>query len=108
MHARPTVEIFYFDSCPNWRETRALVERVAAEIPVELDLRLVDVADVDSAVEQRFLGSPTVRVNGSDVEPGAEARQEYVYACRVYRTDEVLRGQPTQDWVRDALAGSIQ
>ena len=102
----PNVEILYFEGCPNWQATQALVQRVASELPVELDFRLVEVADADAALEQRFLGSPSVRVNGSDVEPGADARRDYVYSCRLYRTENGLAGRPSEGWVRQALAGA--
>jgi hypothetical protein len=71
---KANVEILYFESCPIWQETQAPVERVASDLPIELDLRLVELADANATVEHRFLGSPSVRANGSDVEPGAATR----------------------------------
>ena len=101
--ARPLVEILYFDGCPNHEGARALVERVSRELDVEPDLRLVNVPDAEAAREMRFLGSPTIRVVGEDVDPEAGARDEYVLSCRVYRTDHGFAGQPDERWVRDAL-----
>jgi len=100
---RPRVEILYFDGCPNHEPARALVERVAAELQLEPTIDLVAVADADAAAELRFLGSPTVRVDGRDVEPGASERDEFVLSCRVYRTERGLGGQPDEAWIRDAL-----
>jgi hypothetical protein len=54
----------------------------------------------------RFLGSPTVRVDGRDVEPGADERDEFALACRVYRTQDGLRGQPDPEWITAALRAS--
>lgn len=101
--SRPLVEILYFEGCPNYEETPALVERVAAELGIEPQIRLVEVPDPESAERLRFLGSPTVRVAGVDVEPHADERRDYVQACRVYRTDTGFSGQPQQSWIRDAL-----
>jgi hypothetical protein len=101
---RPLVEILYFEDCPNHEEARALVERVAAELRVEPKLQLVEVPDAAAAMRLRFLGSPTVRIDGRDVEPGAEARSDYVLSCRVYRGERGLSGQPAERWVREALA----
>ena len=81
------------------------MRRVAAELDEELDLRLVEIADADDAIERRFLGSPTVRVKGMDVEPGAEDRRDYVFACRVYRSTSGLGGRPEEAWIRSALLG---
>lgn len=102
----PRVEILYFDGCPNHEPARALVERVAAELRVEPVIELVEVVDADAAVELRFLGSPTIRVDGHDVEPGADERHEFVLSCRVYRTERGLAGQPDAGWIRAALSGA--
>ena len=101
---RPRVDILYFAECPSHEGARALVERVATALRVDPNLRVVEVPDLETATRLRFLGSPTVRVNGRDVEPGAEARDDYGLACRVYRGDLGLSGQPSEQWIRDALA----
>jgi hypothetical protein len=100
---RPRVEILYFDGCPNHEPARVLVERVAAELQLEPTIALVVVADAESAARLRFLGSPTIRVDGRDVEPSASERQEFALSCRVYRTERGLGGQPDEAWIRDAL-----
>ena len=101
--ARPLVEILYFDGCPNHEGTRALVERITAELEMEPEIRLVQVPDGDAALELRFLGSPTVRVDGRDVEPGADERRDFVLSCRVYRGERGFAGQPDEAWIREAL-----
>jgi len=98
----PTVELLSFEGCPNVEVARELVERVAAGEGITLDLRLVEVTPND-AERLRFLGSPSVRVNGHDVEPGADERTTFVFACRLYQTPLGLSGQPATEWVRAAL-----
>ncbi|MGH8985219.1 MAG: alkylmercury lyase family protein [Acidimicrobiia bacterium] len=102
--SRRRVEILYFDGCPNHEPARALVERVAAELGVQPEIDLVHVRDAEAATQRRFLGSPTVRVDGVDVEPGSEERRDFVFSCRVYRSDRGFSGQPDERWIRDALA----
>jgi hypothetical protein len=53
----------------------------------------------------RFLGSPTIRVNGRDVEPDAERRTDFGMKCRLYRGAGGVTGQPAEEWVRAAIAG---
>lgn len=105
---RPRVEILYFDGCPNHEPARALVERVAAELHLDPSIDLVEVVDPNAATELRFLGSPTIRVDGRDVEPGAEQRHEFSLSCRVYRSDRGLAGQPEEAWIREALTGPAE
>ena len=100
---QPRVEILYFEGCSNHEQARMLVERLARQLRIEPEIRLVEVADSDRAVELRFLGSPTVRVDGVDVEPGAEERRDFALACRIYRSEGGGAEQPDESWVRDAL-----
>jgi hypothetical protein len=100
---RPRVEILYFDGCPNHEPARALVDRLARELDVEPEIELVQVADPEAAAMLRFLGSPTVRVDGLDVEPGAEERRDFAFSCRIYRSDGGASEQPAESWVREAL-----
>jgi hypothetical protein len=101
--AGPLVEILYFDGCPNYEGARAMVERVSQRLGIETEVRLVEVPDDEAAERLRFLGSPTVRVAGRDVDPLAGELDHYVRSCRVYRTERGFTGQPDDRWVRDAL-----
>jgi hypothetical protein len=100
----PLVEILYFDGCPNREPARALVDRIAGQLGVKPAIELVEIPDADTAAARRFLGSPTVRVNGSDVEPGADERDGFVLACRVYQSEHGLIGIPDSGWILNALA----
>ncbi|MHB8468712.1 MAG: DF family (seleno)protein [Gaiellaceae bacterium] len=100
------VEILYFDGCPNHRAAVALVERVSRELGIEPELRLVNVPDQEAAQRLRFLGSPTVRVGGVDVDPRAQERDDYALSCRVFQTEAGVTGQPSEQWIRDALLGA--
>jgi hypothetical protein len=66
-------------------------------------VRVSEVPDQPAAAQLRFLGSPTIRVNGNDIEPGADRQQEYVHACRLYQGPHSLHGLPEADWLRQAL-----
>src|SRR5262249_5609977 len=99
----PLVEILYFDGCPNHKPAVALVERLSRELGIEPELRLVNVADQEAARRLRFLGSPTIRIGGVDVDPRTEERDDYALSCRIFRTDNGVVGQPDERWVREAL-----
>lgn len=72
-------------------------EAIAAEIVLR------NIPDSDSAVKERFLGSPTVRLNGHDIDPGARQRDDYGLKCRLYRTSNGLSGLPADQWILDAI-----
>ncbi|MCP9490456.1 MAG: hypothetical protein MSC31_11360 [Solirubrobacteraceae bacterium MAG38_C4-C5] len=70
------------------------------------DVQLVPVTSDDEARAQRFLGSPTMRVDGSDVEPGADERTDFGLKCRLYPTPQGLSGLPLDAWILAALRTS--
>jgi hypothetical protein len=100
---QPRVEVLFIEDCPNVAAARTLVERIAGELHLEPDINAVEVCALDEAQELGFLGSPTIRVDGSDVEPGADRRRDFALACRVYRGSLGPSGQPDEAWVREAL-----
>jgi hypothetical protein len=61
------------------------------------------ITDQAAAERARFVGSPTVRVNGRDVDPEGELSAEYTLECRLYWHEHHLAGYPQERWVRDAL-----
>lgn len=102
-NGRHRVEVFTFAGCPNAQPTIELVERVVHERGGNAELVLVEVKDAGEAEALRFLGSPSVRVDGHDIEPGADERTDFAFSCRVYRADPGWSGQPSEEWLREAL-----
>ena len=100
---RPVIEVLFVQDCPHYPATLALVERVRAELGIDAELRATLVVDQAAADQARFAGSPTVRVDGHDVEPGSEPATEHVLGCRLYRLEHRFAGQPEERWVREAL-----
>src|SRR5438445_9582371 len=103
---RPVVEILYFDGCPNHEPALATVERIDRELGTDADVRLVNVPDQETAEQLRFLGSPTIRVDGVDLDPHSDARSEYALACRVFTTEHGPAGQLDERWIRSALTNA--
>ena len=101
-----TVEILYFDGCPNHEalvpRLRELLERAGADTDVEL--RRVE--SPEAAERERFLGSPTLRIDGRDVDPAAEQRTDYGLKCRLYATDDGLYGMPPDAWIVHAIVAA--
>jgi hydroxyacylglutathione hydrolase len=99
----PVVEVLYVQGCPNYPDALALVERVVDQLGIKAEIRSISIADQAAAERARFPGSPTIRVDGRDVEPGSDPATEITVDCRLYRHPHRLAGQPPERWVRDAL-----
>ena len=100
---RPVIEVLYVQDCPHYPEALAMVERVRAELGIDSQLHTTLIIDQAAAEQARFPGSPTVRVEGHDVEPGSGPAIEYVLGCRLYRLEHRFAGHPEERWVCEAL-----
>ncbi len=96
----------YFADCPNHADYLPQLRQLLARLSCRTVLVEREIADEATAVRERFLGSPTVRVNGVDVDPGAKHRTSYGLQCRLYRTSDGLTGAPPDEWVCTALEPS--
>jgi hypothetical protein len=100
---QPLIELLVTASCPYRDAALALVQRVCGQSDGQAEVRVVEIPDQPAAERLRFLGSPTIRVNGRDIEPGADWNDEYVCGCRLYQGEHSLRGLPEEAWLRQAL-----
>lgn len=101
------IELLYFDGCPNHEPVAERLPELFARAGVAADIELRRVESDEEAQRVRFLGSPTLRVRGRDVEPGADARDDFGLKCRLYRTAEGLSGVPRDEWILAALAVGV-
>ncbi len=76
------ISILYFEGCPNHRPVVEMAGRLVNEHGLAAHLEEVEIAS-DDVVRRRFLGSPTVQVDGVDIEPAARDRMDFARAGRV-------------------------
>jgi hypothetical protein len=95
------VEVLYFDGCPGFEAVMVDLPDVAAQFGAEVSLRSIET--IEEAHVRRFLGSPTIRVNGNDVDPGAVGRKDYGMKCRIYRSEGHQLHAPPMRWIVSAL-----
>jgi hypothetical protein len=100
-----TVELLWFSDCANHPAARAMLEAVIADVAPRTPIRDVDATDPTIAASLRFPGSPTIRVNGRDIDPGYIDPGDYTPRCRLYRTSNGLGALPERSWIEDALRG---
>jgi hypothetical protein len=93
------IEVLHFAGCPNHPPTMELVRDIVRVLGLEATIREVVIRDAEEAMRLRFFGSPTVRVNGDDIDPGARSRSDYSFGCRLYGRS----GSPPRTLVERAL-----
>ena len=105
---KPRVELLWWEGCPSTDAALAMVrEEMSA---VGLDPEGVDVREVstdEDAEREEFVGSPTIRVDGRDVQPLPD--EPIGLACRVYRTgDGRVAPLPDPAEVRQTLITAME
>ena len=97
------VEILYFSGCPNHFSAVGRVRDALEQEGVAAELVELEVIDMATAHRVGFLGSPSIRVNGQDVERAARASQASGLACRTYSYQGQRAGVPPLEWICAAL-----
>ncbi|GEL17001.1 hypothetical protein PA7_08380 [Pseudonocardia asaccharolytica DSM 44247 = NBRC 16224] len=97
------VEMVHTEGCPHAADYLPRLRRLVADSGRTEPVRVRVVNDPDQARQERFLGSPTIRVDGRDVDPGADERRDSGLSCRLYAGPDGLRGTPPDEWVLSLL-----
>ena len=98
-----TIEILYFSDCPNYLQAVEHVQTALQKEHVSAEIKHVTVLDAATAIATRFLGSPSVRINGIDVEPSARSGGVPGVCCRTYRAANGPEGSPSIGLIRAAI-----
>ncbi len=102
------IELLWFEGCPNHVAAEQLVREVLHEKGLNVPIEKIEVPDVETGNRVVFPGSPTIRVNGVDVEPEWEVCEDCTPRCRLYMTTTGLKGVPERRWVEDAIQAAVE
>ena len=100
--------MLYVDECPHGEGYLPHLRRLVVCARPEAEVIVRKITTDAEAREARFLGSPTVRVEGRDVDPGAADRADFALACRIYRAEDEVTGTPPDIWVIQALSRTAE
>ncbi len=97
------IELLYFEGCPSWKEAEKNLKAVMEELRLTEPVQYIRVETNDQAGRHRFIGSPTIRINGLDIDPAAQNLRNYFLGCRVYNIEGTPSGWPSQEMIREGL-----
>jgi hypothetical protein len=85
------IELLFWAGCPSYPEARELLDDVLGARGLHQEVEEREVFTHEEAAELAFPGSPTIRIDGRDVDPeGASAPP--ALTCRLYRLPD---GRPS-------------
>jgi hypothetical protein len=97
------IEVYFWEGCPSHPEALALLEAVMTEKGISDPIELREVRTREEAVELAFPGSPTIRIDGVDVDPVGAATPPSL-SCRIYRLpDGRVSPVPSREQLEEAL-----
>jgi hypothetical protein len=103
----PTVQLLWFADCPNHVEARQMLRDVLADLAPGTPIEDIDASDPAVARDLLFPGSPTIRIDGRDIDPAYVDPGDYTPRCRLYRTALGLRGLPERAWMETAVRAAV-
>lgn len=97
------IQLLFFEGCPSWRKAEENLKVVLDEFGISDPIGHVRVETAGEAERLTFPGSPTIRIDGRDIEAGADAGKTFSLACRIYREGEEAFGWPSVRMIRESL-----
>jgi hypothetical protein len=98
-----TLELLYLAACPNHEMTAELVCSVLEAEGMTSEVRQILIRNEDDARAHGFPGSPTIRVNGRDIEDLPTEQLAIGFACRTYLVEGRSQGIPPRSWLEQAV-----
>jgi hypothetical protein len=105
------IEFLWWAECPSHEAGYALLEQAIAAEGLDTPIRSIELIGDDDAERLHFIGSPTFRVDGQDLDPQPVPNgsvNPYALTCRAYRREDGrIAPLPTLAWLRQALRGAV-
>ena len=83
------IEFLYFDGCPSHEQALRNLKDTLQSLGLETEPRSIRVESPEAAKKLGFLGSPSIKINGVDLEQSVLPAS---YTCRLYEIDGKMNG----------------
>lgn len=97
------VELLYIDGCPNWERALEDMRHVLIDKGLPDEVVLTKVTSQSEAERLRFLGSPTIRINDTDIEWDIPEDGPFQLAPRTYPVEDIELDSPPREWMDAAI-----
>lgn len=102
------IEVLYFEGCPNHAPAIDVVRDTLNTFGRQDEIHQIEVRTQAEAEAMGFVGSPSIRINGSDIEPWARTAKNFGVSCRTYIDGLHHAGVPSRELVRRAVWEGIR
>jgi hypothetical protein len=97
------ITFLYYEDCPSHDIALDRLRQVMTEEDVSAEIEIIKVETEEQVQHLHFIGSPTIRVNGQDIDP-PPSDAHYALTCRAYRLEDGrISPLPSPDMIRRTL-----
>ncbi len=100
------VDIFYHDKCSHYPQATERIKQVLSEEGIDVEINEIQVTSEEEAKRYKFFGSPTIHIDGEDLESEEERQTGHGHvldSCRIYNYKGQLYMIPHKEAIRLAL-----
>ncbi|GBD03991.1 hypothetical protein HRbin19_01297 [bacterium HR19] len=105
------IELRYWKDCPSWPIAIERLKEIINELKSqghEIELTLYEVRTDEEAEELRFPGSPTILVDGKDIDEEGARQNPVGLTCRVYNINGKILPVPPLEFIRERIISLLK
>lgn len=96
------VEFLFWRECPSHEVCLERLKKVLDSMNLKYHLEIVEVKTEEDAERLKFPGSPTIRINGVDIQPES-SKGPYSLSCRAYIIEGKILPLPTERYIEESI-----
>ena len=102
------IRFLYYEECPSHDVALERLRQVLAEEGIAAEIEVIKVETQEQAENLHFIGSPTILIEGQDIDP-PPPNAHYALTCRAYRLEDGrISPLPSPDMIRRALRAAAK
>lgn len=102
------VTVLFYEECPSHEPALERLREVLDEEGIDAEVEVTEVESEEQAQELHFAGSPTILLNGRDIDP-PPPDAPYALTCRAYRLEDGrISPLPSRSMIRKAISAAAK
>ena len=99
------IQFLYFEGCPSHKPALAYLKEIIEDEKIDTNLEMVCVDSPEEAQKAGFQGSPSIKINGIDLEGKNDG---FSFNCRLYNVDGKLTGTPSKEFIKQRILQKLK
>lgn len=97
------IQFLFYKECPSYKLAYINLEEALKEEEIEEWIQIIKVENEQEAKNLQLSGSPTIRINGIDIDPASINTKNYGIHCRNYSINGKSTGWPDKVLIKQAI-----